>query len=318
MTISWPDEIDAVLVNDLTCGLSYLTPAGGAVVCAVAPIGMRDRELGTVGFTTSLGFGRKLERIERDPKVALAFHAREHGIGDTSNQRYVLVQGDARFDARPNPQMMERLGAQAAAYTGPPRRGPFWDRWLSAYYADRVLVTIEVTRIISWPSLDAAGTPEVFGAPLPDERARPQKAPTNGTAPRVDVAKAATKAATLPHRLLAYRQSDGYPAVVPVQVAASGPDGVRLTGASGLPEGGRRAGLLAHSFRAQAIGLECSQYTGWLEVDGGGAVYAPHTASGFKIPPNKTIMLLANGLLARRGLAKARKEGRAGVSGESR
>jgi hypothetical protein len=24
---------------------------------------------------------------------------------------------------------------------GPPRTGIFWDRWLSAYYADRVLVT---------------------------------------------------------------------------------------------------------------------------------------------------------------------------------
>jgi len=49
-------------------------------VTAVAPVGMRDRDERTVTFTTSLGFGKKLQRIERDPCVALAYHAREHGF----------------------------------------------------------------------------------------------------------------------------------------------------------------------------------------------------------------------------------------------
>jgi hypothetical protein len=65
------------------------TPAGGAVVTAVAPIGLRDREAGTVGFTTSLGFGRKLDRIKQTPRVALAYHAREHGFA--TEPRYGLV-----------------------------------------------------------------------------------------------------------------------------------------------------------------------------------------------------------------------------------
>ena len=71
MTVSWPDDVDAVLAGDMTAALAYLTPAGGAVVTAVAPVGMRDRDEGTVTFTTSLGFGKKLQRIERDPSVAL-------------------------------------------------------------------------------------------------------------------------------------------------------------------------------------------------------------------------------------------------------
>ncbi|MEU2031238.1 hypothetical protein ABZ494_06655 [Nocardia amamiensis] len=87
--------------------------------------------------------------------------------------------------------------------------------------------------------------------------------------------------------------------------------GVHLTVPAGLPQGGRRAGLLAHAYRPQLIGLESRQYTGWLEVSGSAAVYAPHTAAGFTAPPNKTILLLANGFLARRGLARARKSGRA-------
>src|SRR6266571_9194157 len=82
--VHWPDEVDAILGGDLTAALAYLTPARGAVLTAVAPIGLRDREAGTVTFTTSLGFGRKLERILRQPQVALAYHAREHGFATGS------------------------------------------------------------------------------------------------------------------------------------------------------------------------------------------------------------------------------------------
>jgi hypothetical protein len=74
-----------------------------------------------------------------------------------------------------------------------------------------------------------------------------------------------------------------------------------------LPAGARRAGLLAHRFESQLIGLQVRQYTGWL-ADG---VYAPHTERGFRAPANKTLLLLANGLMARRGLKRARAAGAA-------
>src|SRR3954471_17642014 len=96
----WSDDTDRVLDGDLTAALGYATPAGGAVVTAVAPIGLRDREKGEVTFTTSLGFGRKLERIRRDPRVALLYHAREHGFHDGGE--LVLVQGTAQIVERPD------------------------------------------------------------------------------------------------------------------------------------------------------------------------------------------------------------------------
>jgi hypothetical protein len=74
-TLFWDDEVEAVLAGDLTAALGYRTPAGGVVVQAVAPIGLHDRDARTVGFTTSLGFSKKLERIAADPRVAVA---REH------------------------------------------------------------------------------------------------------------------------------------------------------------------------------------------------------------------------------------------------
>src|ERR671922_993159 len=107
MPVSWPEEVDDILAGDLTAALAYVTPAGGAVVTAVSPIGLRDRAAGTVTFTTSLGFGRKLERIARNPRVALAYHAREHGF--SRGHGYVLVQGDTRASLEPDRDYLETV-----------------------------------------------------------------------------------------------------------------------------------------------------------------------------------------------------------------
>ncbi|MEA2423547.1 MAG: hypothetical protein QOF55_2646 [Thermoleophilaceae bacterium] len=302
--VQWPDEIDDVIGGDLTAALAYVTPAGGAVVTAVAPIGLRDRDAGTVSFTTSLGFGRKLERIERDPRVALAYHAREHGRSGSS--RYVLVQGSATVVKEPDSDYLEFVGRQATPFLGPPARGAFWDRWLSAYYADRVPVHVQVERIVSWPDLRCQGEPEVHGAELA-AAAEPQRPPAKGTGPRLDAARAGQALAKLPHQLVAFRGGDGHPVIAPVRVASADAGAVRLDAAPGLlPAGGRRAGLLAHEYRAKLIGLAARQHTGWLEADGDRVLYAPHTGSAFRAPANKTLLLLGNGYLARRGLKRAR------------
>jgi hypothetical protein len=301
--VQWPDAIDDVIGGDLTAALAYVTPAGGAVVTAVAPIGLRDRSTGTVSFTTSLGFGRKLDRIEKDPRVALAYHAREHGHSTSS--RYVLVQGSATVIKEPDREYLEFIGQQAAPFMGPPKRGAFWDRWLSAYYADRVPVHIDVHRIVSWPDLRCAGAPEVHGAALP-AAPEPQEPPKKGTGPRVDCTRAGRALTKLPHQLVAFRGGDGHPLVVPVQVGSADAGAVHLDAAPDLlPAGGRRAGLLAHDYKAKLIGLAARQHNGWLEVEDGRVLYAPHTSSAFRAPANKTLLLLGNGYLARRGLKRA-------------
>ena len=307
MAVSWDDEVDGVLAGDLTAGLGYRTPAGGVVVQAVAPIGLRDRAAGSVGFTTSLGFSKKLERIARDPRVALAFHAREHGFGDSP--QYVLVQGRARVIEEPTQAERDEVRTLATRYLGPPAEGLFWDRWLREYYAVRVPVRVDVERIVVWPDLACAGTPRVLGAPLPGDAPKPQKPPKGGTGPRTDMAKAAKRLRGIEHLLVGYAAGgDGYPMIVPVAIADAGPAGLTLSARAPLPPGGRRAGLLGHSYRPKLIGLEARQYTGWLEVgEDGGARWSPHTETGYKAPPNKTLLLLLNGALAKRGVRAARK-----------
>src|SRR3954466_3565570 len=128
MPVAWDDATDAVLAGDLTAALGYRTPAGGVVVQAVAPIALRDRAAGTVGFTTSLGFSKKLERIAADPRVALAFHAREHGTAN--GDAYVLVQGTARVIADISDERRTAVTALAEAQLGKLKQGWFWDRWM--------------------------------------------------------------------------------------------------------------------------------------------------------------------------------------------
>jgi hypothetical protein len=297
----WGEPDDAVIGGDLTAALTYATPAGGAVLTPVAPLGIRDREAGTVSFTTSLGFGRKLERISRNPRVALAYHAREHGFA--AGSRFVLVQGTAAYETEPDPALLEeQIRPASARFMGEPKTGVFWDRWLRAYYTDRVLVTVGVERVLSWPQQSCAGEPEVAGPPLPVEDPPSQEPPAKGTGPRVDSERAARRLRALPHVLAGWIGADGFPLVAPVGIGPVSEQGISLTGP--LPPGGRRAGLLGHRYEPQLIGLEVRQHTGWLQ-DG---TYAPHTETGFRAPANKTLLLLANGFMARRGLRRAQAQ----------
>jgi hypothetical protein len=306
--VRWSDEADEIIASDLTAGVMYVTPAGCSVVTAVAPIGLHDREAGIVTFTTSLGLGKKLERIRREPRVALAYHAREHGF--STRPEFVLVQGRATIVEEPDRDYLEEVVApRAERFLGERKTGFFWDRWLQEYYADRIPVNVAVERVVVWPDLRCAGEPTVFGAPLAAPAAE-QKSPKGGTTPRVDSARAAKRLAALPHHLLAFVEGDGYPTAVPVDVGTGGERGIALSAAAALlPPGGRRAGLLAHDYKPKLIGLTTRQHTGWLEGGEGGTstTYAPHTEQGFKAPANKTLLLLGNGFLAKRGLKKARR-----------
>ena len=308
--VHWPDEADDVIRGDMTAAAAYTTPAGGAVVVAVAPCGIGQRDRGMVGFTTSLGFGRKLERIIRDPHVALAYHARDHGF--SASPRYVLAQGLASADITPSRERLEAFIPQVQRYLGGIKRGPVWDRLLREYYSERVFVDIAVERVLSWPDLGCSGDPYVTGVGWPGPPG-PQRPPKNGTGPRVDVARAAGRIAMLPHRVLAYRGGDGFPVVVAVQLGGHDAAGLRLVAAPGLlPFGGRRAGLLAHAYRPQLVGLSTRIFTGWLEVAAdGAAVYSPHTSKGFVAPPRKNLLLISNGLFAKYGLWQARRQGTA-------
>ncbi|WP_318196272.1 hypothetical protein [Streptomyces sp. MCL20-2] len=166
--LRWSNTAHEVLSGDLNVAVAYVTPAGGAVVVSVSPLGLTDRAAGRIGFTTSLGFPKKLERILRDPRVALAYHTREHGFA--SPEDFVLAQGDAVVDMRPSPQRLDDVLNASDRFFGPGKSGRAWDWLLHEYRRARVYVDVDVRRMTTWPDLAACGPQEVTGPAWPDAR----------------------------------------------------------------------------------------------------------------------------------------------------
>ena len=106
------------------------------------------------------------------------------------------------------------------------------------------------------------------------------------------------------------------PEVVPATLEEPTDEGLRLHVPPGsAPAGGRRAGLTAHWFCPRMIGQEQRVHTGWLSSDGGDRVlYAPHTKTGYRLPPSKALFTIACSSVAPR-LRSARKRGLAPASG---
>jgi hypothetical protein len=304
--VTWTDDIDEILASDLAAGFAYLTPARGVVITPMAPLALRDRQAGTVTLTTSQAMWKKLERIRRNPGVAIAYHAREHGL--TDRPEFVLVQGRASFPTSPDRDWLESITPQWERFLGP-RSAGLAGRVLEVYYWHRVPITVEVERIVTYPDLAASGEAQVLGNP-PAKAAPPQTPPRGGTSPRIDAAKVVARAHRLPHTLLGWCGSDDLPEVVPVAAVNGGDSGLTLTVPAGaVPAGGRRAGLTSHQFQPRMIGQEQRVHTGWLEGDGSDPVqYAPHTKAGYRLPASKLAFTLASGSIALR-MKKAREAG---------
>src|SRR5438552_17970314 len=94
----WPDTVDDIFGGDCVVTLGYVTPASGVVLTPLTNLALRDRSAGTLTvLNSSVGVWKKLERIRRNPRVAVAFHTRKRG---TSRRReVVLVQVNGALSA---------------------------------------------------------------------------------------------------------------------------------------------------------------------------------------------------------------------------
>ena len=306
MTATWPESVDPVVDRDHVVMLAYATPARGAVLLPVTNFGIRDREAGTITVNSSVGAWKKLERMRRDPHVALAFHTRRHAAHDRGD--YVLVQGTASL-SEPIPDYPTTVIDNWERVEPWRDLNPLVKRWLRVY-GMRVAIEVRAERVVVWPGLRCEGPPEVHGAPLPEDPA-PQSPPRKGTGPRIDHGRAARRARRLPDVLLGWIGSDRFPFVVPVRVGGADDGGILLDAAPGLvPPGGRRAGLTAHSFSRNVVGQSQRKHTGWLEAgDDGRLVYAPHTDSSYRFPPSRALFHLVAGGGTRLWAHRARRAG---------
>ena len=294
--MSWSDQADEVIASDQVVVLAHTTPARGVVLTPLTNFGVRDREAGTLAaVNSSVGVWRKLESIRARPQVALAYHTRKHGFSERSE--YVLVQGRATV-LPPDPDLPRTMGERWERFGGDRDFGPLLG-WVVRDWLRRSVVEMAVERVVVWPDLACRGEPEVFGAPLPDGPPPSQRAPRNGTGPRVNHRRVARRARRLAHVLCGWVGADGHPIVAPVRPGEVDERGIALDGP--LPPGGRRAALCAHDFARYTYGQEQRRHTGWLE-DG---VYAPHTAAGYRLPESRLVFHLVGGLVTRWGIRSA-------------
>jgi hypothetical protein len=308
MSMQWPDPVDEIIGGDHVVMLTYITPAKGVVMLPVTNFGIRDRAAGSVTVNSSAGAWKKLARMRENPHVSLVYHTRDHALSD--RPEYVLVQGIASL-SEPIPDYPSTVLQAWERYEPWSDMNGFWRRWMSAYGL-RVAIEVTAERVIVRPDLACTGPAEVHGAPPPAAQPEPQRPPGKGTGPRINQARAARRAARLPHALLGWVGADGFPDVVSVEVAGADERGMLLDVPEGVvPPGGRRAGLTAHWFSEGVVGQRQRKHTGWLEAYPGArrVVYAPHTDASYAMPPSRTVYRLAAGLVTRQGLRGARREG---------
>ena len=299
----WPASVDEVLTGDQVVGFAYVTPAKGVVLQPLTNMGDPSEPV-----SSSVGMFRKLQRIQANPRVAVAYHTRTHGFSD--RREYVLVQGRASLTSVEDHGWLERHRENWVRFAGPIPQNRVLAWWLREYHW-RVGMRLEIERMVVWPDLRCQGEPAVHGVAAFAEPPAHQKPPAKGTGPRVNHERAARRAAGLQNVLLGWVGGDGYPVVVPVDVQGSDERGIVIQApADVLPDGGRRAGLLAHEFARHAKGQNLTKHTGWLEPMGDGtAVYAPHTKAGYRMPASMFIFRFASGLVTKQRTRQARRAG---------
>jgi general stress protein 26 len=150
-----PEAIEELLRAALVAELTVIDESGRAVSHPLIPL--YDGRL--IYLTSSVLFSKKLERIKRNPKVALS-------ISDPAavpNARFhrATIQGDARVD-------------DSDIHHGWERVLPLWrakEPAIDAFFAQRValplfweraVIEIEPRRALLWPEGDTKRAPQVF------------------------------------------------------------------------------------------------------------------------------------------------------------
>lgn len=104
-----PDAARAVIESDALAHLVTIAPDGSPQVSLVW-VGLEDDDI----VFASLGPRRKLENIERDPRVSLSIEGT--GANQLGLREYLVVHGRARIVEGGGPQLLQRL---AHTYLGP-------------------------------------------------------------------------------------------------------------------------------------------------------------------------------------------------------
>jgi hypothetical protein len=246
----------------------------------------------TIDVTTGLGYPKKANDAQRNPRVALLFSdPTGSGISDADQ---VLVQGTAEVDDHDLDANRERYWRESWAKLPGIRDAhpPRLIRGLFGWYYTRIYVKVRPERVLVWPGGDPIAEPEIYDAHIEEVRSGHSEEPAAEHEPRAGGAavwdsRMDELGARYRTAVISWVGPDGFPLAVRLPVAVD--RGARRIGLgaepAGLPLAEGRACLTAHSHDERFRWQENFQVRGDLVRDASGWWLAPQKlVGGFELP----------------------------------
>jgi len=290
MTSSLPqaarDVFERFITTEYTTVDSRLQP----ITWPVTPY--YDPGAATIDITTGLGYPKKADDAQRNPRVSLLF-SDPTGSGLDDGCR-VLVQGFAEVDDRDLDANKERYGRESVEKLPATKdmQPPKLLRGMFGWYYTRIYVKVRPERVFVWPHGDQSSEPEIHDARLEEVRSGhteeppAEHAPPQGGAPNWDerLDQLGDRYETA---VLAWVGPDGFPISVRMPVALDRDNQRIALGESpaGLPITEGRACLTAHRHAPDFTWQENFQVRGDLVRDREGWALVPRRMiGGFELP----------------------------------
>jgi hypothetical protein len=314
MTASLPLHVQAVFDRFITCELTTIDGRGQPITWPVTPFYEPGDPV--VSMTTGLGYPKKADDAQANPKVSLLF-SDPTGSG-LMGAPQVLVQGTAEVDDKDLAANRERYAHESVEKLPAIKKllPPKAVRGLLEWYFTRIYIHVRPERVYVWPEGDVTAEPELFDARLEEVRSghteepeAPHERPAGGDIawnPRLN--ELGTR---YPSAVISLVAPDGFPFSVRVPVNVDEPARcVRLLAEPlGVPLQPGLACLTAHRHDHTFTTQSNFQVRGDVEQDGDGWRLVPHKlVGGFELPPGRIAALRANFAKSQRFRKKAKVE----------
>jgi hypothetical protein len=291
VTASLPEEIQRVFDRFITTEYTTVDRAGQPITWPVTPYYSPGDPC--IDLTTGLGYPKKANDAEKNPKVALLFS--DPTGSEMESPPQVLIQGIAEVDDRDLDANTERYARESLEKLPetksmmPPK--PL--RKMFAWYFTRLYVHVRPERIYVWPDGDPSQEPQLLDAHLEEVRSghaeEPpgEHAPTEGGEPAWDE-RMDELGDRYPTAVLSLVAPDGFPFSLrlPIELDRDARR-LRLGGSPlAVPLQPGLACVTAHDHHPRFLWQRNFQVRGDLVQEGDGWALIPHKLiGGFELPP---------------------------------
>jgi hypothetical protein len=291
VTASLPEEIQRVFDRFITTEYTTVDRAGQPITWPVTPYYSPGDPC--IDLTTGLGYPKKANDAEKNPKVALLFS--DPTGSEMESPPQVLIQGIAEVDDRDLDANTERYARESLEKLPetksmmPPK--PL--RKMFAWYFTRLYVHVRPERIYVWPDGDPSQEPQLLDAHMEEVRSghaeEPpgEHAPTEGGEPAWDE-RMDELGDRYPTAVLSLVAPDGFPFSLrlPIELDRDARR-LRLGGSPlAVPLQPGLACVTAHDHHPRFLWQRNFQVRGDLVQEGDGWALIPHKLiGGFELPP---------------------------------